>query len=607
MTDIWIFGGTTEGRLLAEYCVKHKRKALVSVVSDYGRQMLPKSEYLTLWKQAMDESDIVEYIKKEQVKLVIDATHPYAEAVSRNIKAACGQCRITCVRVVRRQEQETEREGDIIRVNTTEEAVEYLKQTTGPVLVTTGSKELELFTQIPDYETRIFARVLPDSQVIDSCRRMGWKGRQLIAMQGPFDRELNMAMIRQLGIRYLVTKEAGKAGGFLEKIEAAQECNIVSVVIGRPAQEEGISLEEACALIMPKTVYLIGMGMGSVELMTVAAVQALKQCQAVLGAPRLLECAAQVVQGCETAPVYESKAVAEWLTAHPEYSRIGIVMSGDTGFYSGTKKILEVLKQEPLAETYQVMVLPGISSVSYLCARIGTTWEDVYLASIHGRECDIIKLLKEHERVFCLTEGGKSILDLCDRLNKCGYSDVRITAGEALSYPDERIIKGTPGQIAQEKFGSLTAVLIEKTEKTADQLVEEYVHNLYWTEDVNCAGTMLTCLGKLFHYEVGKQTLRAAIGMHGAGGYRAQCGLVEGGLMFMGSFFGDMGKSDSEIADLCFRFADEFTRCFGSLSCYDLRPGGFTAQDPPHMCEALTRKAVLFAWQFIKTECEVKA
>ena len=129
--------------------------------------------------------------------------------------------------------------------------------------------------------------------------------------------------------------------------------------------------------------------------------------------------------------------------------------------------------------------------------------------------------------------------------------------------------------------------------------IKEQVHELYWNYDINCARTMLTCLCELFHVNLEAQTLKSAIGLHGAGGFRAQCGLVEGALMFLGIHFSDRGKSVYDIASICYQYADEFTRNFGSLKCYDLRPNGFNENDPPHLCEKLTCEAIEFTIKFI--------
>jgi C_GCAxxG_C_C family probable redox protein len=132
-----------------------------------------------------------------------------------------------------------------------------------------------------------------------------------------------------------------------------------------------------------------------------------------------------------------------------------------------------------------------------------------------------------------------------------------------------------------------------------NQRIADCVHKFYWEQDINCARTCLLTLGKLFDYEIQKQTYQAAAGLHGAGGFRAQCGLVEGALLFMGCYFSDRGKSDDEISDLCYRYADSFSKEFGSLRCFDLRPNGFTKEDRPHLCEDITCRAIEFAYHYI--------
>ncbi|WP_320129841.1 C-GCAxxG-C-C family protein [uncultured Sphaerochaeta sp.] len=133
------------------------------------------------------------------------------------------------------------------------------------------------------------------------------------------------------------------------------------------------------------------------------------------------------------------------------------------------------------------------------------------------------------------------------------------------------------------------------------QTIEELVHSSYWEKDINCARTMLFALGTLFEVPLENQTLQAAIGMHGAGGYRAQCGLVEGALMFLGIFFAQKGQADESISKLCYSYAEEFTQEFSSLECRDLRPNGFQETDAPHVCENLTVKAIAFTRDFIRT------
>ena len=131
----------------------------------------------------------------------------------------------------------------------------------------------------------------------------------------------------------------------------------------------------------------------------------------------------------------------------------------------------------------------------------------------------------------------------------------------------------------------------------AEEYIRKEVHRLYWELDENCARTTLRILSRLTGIRIEDQTLIAASGMHGAGGYGAQCGLVEGTLMFLAVIAGSRGYED--IPGLCRRFAGEYEAAFGSLRCSDLRPGGFSEDDPPHRCEDLTCRSVQFVYDFV--------
>lgn len=139
------------------------------------------------------------------------------------------------------------------------------------------------------------------------------------------------------------------------------------------------------------------------------------------------------------------------------------------------------------------------------------------------------------------------------------------------------------------------------------QSIEDHVHHCYWDNDTNCARTMLMYLSTYFEIPLQSQTMHAAIGMHGAGGFRAQCGLVEGALMFLGIFFAQKGLTDEVISKLSYSYAEQFKEEFSSLECRVLRPTGFQKTDPPHACEGLTVKAIAFTRDFIELSKEAVA
>ena len=129
--------------------------------------------------------------------------------------------------------------------------------------------------------------------------------------------------------------------------------------------------------------------------------------------------------------------------------------------------------------------------------------------------------------------------------------------------------------------------------------ITKRVHQLYWEDNLNCARTTLICLSELFNVSLAQQTICAAIGLHGAGKYRAQCGIVEGGLMFIALYMQEAGNKENDIVVTCYNFAEKFEKEFSSLRCFELRPTGFSDNDPPHLCENLTCKGIEFISRFI--------
>lgn len=231
-----VFAGTTEGRMIVEHLLNGVSTVTACVATEYGSIMLPEHESLTVNTGRMDVEAMKPLIKDHD--LVIDATHPYAEVVTSNIKKACDEVKTKYIRVKR----PSLTLDNVIEVKNTEEAAEFLKKTEGNVLVTTGSKELHKFTMVPNYKERLFPRVLPTASVLEKCSELGFEGGNLICMQGPFSFEMNCAMMKQFNIRYIVTKDTGTVGGFEEKVKAAEENGANIILIKRPS--EAISEDE---------------------------------------------------------------------------------------------------------------------------------------------------------------------------------------------------------------------------------------------------------------------------------------------------------------------------------------------------------------------------
>ena len=434
MYKVIVFAGTTEGYEISRFLGENQILVLACVATEYGSKSLKESSTLHVQAGRLDENEMKELFSREKPELVLDATHPYAAEVTRNIRKACEEAEVSYTRILRTGSGQQ----NAVYVKDTQEAAEYLKGTTGNVLLTTGSKELAAFTSVPDYKERLFARVLSLPSVIESCQALGFEGRNLIAMQGPFSMELNQAMLAQYQCKYLVTKDSGKAGGFLEKIQAAEACGATVVIIGRPLVEEGLSLRECRHMLIERygltgkqKVTLLGIGMGSPKTLTLSGQEAVRNADLIVGAKRMVDAVRFV--GQDFLYEYRSKEIAEYLKAHPEYTKVVVALSGDVGFYSGAKKLAELLGPD-------TEMICGISSVVYFMSKIGLSWDDAKIVSAHGKSCNLVSLIRMNRKVFSILGTGDGVRKLAEKLTFYGMGDVILHVGENLSYDNEKIL-----------------------------------------------------------------------------------------------------------------------------------------------------------------------
>lgn len=457
MNKICIFAGTTEGRALAHLLTGHGLAVYACVATEYGQIVLEEAENLTVSAGRLDQQEMAALFTRERFDCVVDATHPYAPVVTANLQAACRETGTEYLRLLR---EESQLPQDCVYAADTAEAVEILKTLPGNILLTTGSKELHAYAALPDFAQRVYARVLPVESSLAACRDCGLPASHILAMQGPFSAELNIALLHSLQASVLVTKEAGSKGGFPEKAEAARQTGAVLLVIGRPAQTEGMIFSQIAALFERRygfrtapQVTVVGIGPGGPEGRTVQAERAIGEADCLIGAKRMLEACARENQTCCQA--IEPEKIRDAVFAHPECRRFAVLMAGDVGFYSGTKKLL------PLLADCKTEVVPGLSSLAVLCSRARTSYEDVVCVSLHGRQAGIANLVSQHKKVFALVGGEDGMEALCRRLTEYHLENAMVTVGERLGYPEEKITAGTAEALSAMTFDKLSAALIE--------------------------------------------------------------------------------------------------------------------------------------------------
>ena len=474
MRQVLIFGGTSEGRMLSEYLDKSQIRHTVCVATDYGEEVMEHSRYVQIHQGRLDIPAMEALMQSGDYAVVVDATHPYATAVSANVREACKAVNMPYLRHLRdagraadSEKQSTSISGTDVRadasltwVNSAAEAATYLETQSGNIFLTTGSKELHVFTERISDLRRLFIRVLPSASVITECRNLGMEGKQICAMQGPFSTEMNVAMLKQTKAAFLVTKDTGTTGGYPEKEQAAQQLGVRMVVIRRPEEagldfaallgklgemlgceltgaEAGASENETDA----RNISCVGIGMGSLGTLTHDAAAAIQSAEIVFGAERILQSVDEMgILSTKQQRVteYIGTKIHAYLAEHPQYRRIAVLMSGDVGFYSGARGIQEAFAGE------DVHFYCGISSVVYFASKIPTSWQDAKLLSAHGKQVNLLNSVQRYPKIIMIVSGAKDVERLCAKLHEAGMDQVRVTVGTNLSYPEETVTSGVP-------------------------------------------------------------------------------------------------------------------------------------------------------------------
>ena len=465
MKEILIFAGTTEGRELSEYLAAAGIAHTLCVATEYGKIVLKEHPCVKVHEGRMDREEMEIYIKNGNFGAVVDATHPYAEVVTQNIRRAMQDMDIPYLRL-KRESNVTSSYEKIQYFKDSVSCARALEKTDGNILLTTGSKELSVFVKFIDKKERLYARVLPGIESLQFCMDCGIAGRQILALQGPFSTQMNEAMLRQYQIKWLVTKASGNAGGYQEKLDAAQNLDIPVFVIGCPAEQECHTFEEVCGqlekicgqVIRRKTgfrITLAGIGMGNPDCLTKEVERAIAEADILLGADRMI---AGYQPKIEKMPYYTSEQIIPYLekmskgTIGRDDIKTVILFSGDTGFYSGCQKLYDALLRAVNDGRLQadVTVMPGISSVAYLAACMGENYQDAVICSMHGKELpDLAKKIRKGKRLFLLMSGLRDVHKLGKLLLNAGLTECTVTAGYQLSYPEQRIMELRPEECMQ--------------------------------------------------------------------------------------------------------------------------------------------------------------
>lgn len=205
---------------------------------------------------------------------------------------------------------------------------------------------------------------------------------------------------------------------------------------------------------------LVGIGMGNIETLTVGAYRAIEGADCIIGASRMT---ASLPKSATTNIIHEilPNKIKMAIDSQTECKNICVLFSGDIGFYSGAKKLIDALGG------YDIETISGVSSVQYFASKLNKTWQAWKLVSAHGVSCEVVGYVQNNREVFFLTGGEILAHDICKKLAIAGFKDAQITVGENLSYHNERVSRGTAAELSQQMFAPLSVVLVESNNISA--------------------------------------------------------------------------------------------------------------------------------------------
>ena len=228
---ILVLGGTSDSTRICSLLNEINKEYIVSVTTQYGADLARKIAKNIVIKR-MSPEYMVEFMKENNIDLVIDSTHPYAVEVSKNAIEVTDILGINYIRYERKSLLEDLDYNKVIKVKNTEEAYKKANEIGENIFLGTGSKTIKEFAANLRNK-KIIARVLPTSEVIKMCEDAGLNADNIIAMKGPFSEEINEETYKHYNIDLVITKESGVEGGFLEKVNAAKNLDIPVIVIVR--------------------------------------------------------------------------------------------------------------------------------------------------------------------------------------------------------------------------------------------------------------------------------------------------------------------------------------------------------------------------------------
>jgi precorrin-6A/cobalt-precorrin-6A reductase len=245
---ILVLGGTTEGRELAIELQRAGYTCMLSVTTELGARMVAGSQ-LKIQIGQLDGDGFNNLLRQEQIQLIIDATHPYAEIIKLTAANAAKAAGITYIRL-ERQAILLPNNPEVVTVNDYTEALAVLRKEQGGVLFTIGVKNLYCFKSLwLELHYPVWVKIYPEVESLKASLELGLLPEQIVAFHGPGNIELLKAILKMYGVSWIVTKDSGITGGVDIKVTAALETGRKILVIKRPLTRTKLTFQNVGEII----------------------------------------------------------------------------------------------------------------------------------------------------------------------------------------------------------------------------------------------------------------------------------------------------------------------------------------------------------------------
>lgn len=229
---ILLLSGVSEGPVLAQALLEADFAVVATVTRDEARQHLfgHMQHAMTVEVQGFTEASLSRFLTQGGADLVLDATHPFAVRITQIASTVCAKLRLPYVRY---QRPDWHPPAGTVYAESYAAAADILPTLGVRVLLTIGAKQLKYFAPLHD-RLRLFARVLPSPASVQQALDAGFTPAGILALRPPFSKEFNTSILREYRIDALVTKASGAAGGVVEKVMAAYDLGLPTLMIRRP-------------------------------------------------------------------------------------------------------------------------------------------------------------------------------------------------------------------------------------------------------------------------------------------------------------------------------------------------------------------------------------